>query len=126
MLNESPVYAYVPISNIERGRHFYEDVLEFKPQMQIPNVGVTYQSANETAFFMYLSDGAGTNAASTAFWMVDDLEKTVTGLKERGIEFIEYDTPRMKTNNGIFESSGSKAAWFKDPDGNVLALIQEL
>ena len=47
-------------------------------------------------------------------------------LKKRGVRFEEYDTPEMKTTNSIFTGGGAKAAWFKDSEGNILAVIQDV
>jgi hypothetical protein len=50
----------------------------------------------------------------------------VAELKSRGVQFEEYDTPEMKTENGIFTGGGAKAAWFKDSEGNTLAVVQSI
>ena len=124
MLSNAPVFAYAPISDIAKGKEFYEGKLGLKPNFEIPGVGVSYQCAKDTAFFMYLSEGAGTNKASTLFWHVEDVYKEVAQLKERGVEFISYDTPEMKTNaDDVMDAGPGQAAWFKDPFGNVLAII---
>jgi catechol 2,3-dioxygenase-like lactoylglutathione lyase family enzyme len=124
MLRTAPVFAYAPVKNIEAGRAFYEGKLGFTPESEVPGVGVTYQCGNGTAFFMYLSDGAGTNKASTLFWVVDDLETEVKELRNAGVEMINYDYPDFKTVDGIVQTpDGNQAAWFADPDGNVLAII---
>jgi hypothetical protein len=75
---------------------------------------------------MYPSPGAGTNKASTAFWSVDDVENEVAELKSRGVVFEEYDAPGIKTVNGIATGGGAKTAWFKDSEGNILAVSQRL
>ena len=75
---------------------------------------------------MYLSPGAGTSKASCAFWSVDDVEKEVDELKDRGVTFERYDIPGLSVEGEIATGGGAKAAWFKDPDGNILALIQAL
>ena len=75
---------------------------------------------------MYPSAGAGTNQASCAFWKVGDVEAVVKWLKGRGVVFEEYDMPGMKSVNSIFTGGGAKAAWFKDSEGNIMALVQDL
>ena len=85
-----------------------------------------YECANQSTFFMYLSDGAGTSRASYAFWSVDDIEKEVAELKDRGVTFERYDLPGISIDGDIATGGGAKAAWFTDPDGNILALIQQL
>jgi catechol 2,3-dioxygenase-like lactoylglutathione lyase family enzyme len=125
VLRDYEVCAYAPVSNIERGRQFYEDVLELRP-MKSNEGGVLYECASGSKFFMYLSGGAGTSKASTLFWSVTDIEKEVAELSGRGVVFERYDMPGMQMTGDIATAGGAKAAWFKDPDGNILALIQEI
>ena len=86
--------------------------------------GVVYECGKGSWVFLYPSGGAGTSKASQAFWQVEDLEAEVKALKDRGVIFEDYDMPGLKTVNGIAATPGNKAAWFKDPDGNIMALIQ--
>src|SRR5204863_6248952 len=88
--------------------------------------GVLYECANQSTFFMYLSAGAGSSRASCAFWSVDDIESEVADLKQRGLAFVQYDVPGMRMDGDIAVGGGTKAAWFKDPDGNILALIEQI
>jgi hypothetical protein len=73
---------------------------------------------------MYPSGGAGTSKASQLFWAVDDVGAEVAELKARGVVFEEYDMPGIKTVNGIATAGGAKTAWFKDTEGNTLAVSQ--
>lgn len=123
MLQESPMYAYIPAKDVERARKFYEEKLGFKAKEEIAG-GVVYESALNTACFLYPTPNAGTSKASQAFWQVEDIEREVAELKARGVKFEEYDTPEMKTENGIATGGGAKAAWFKDTEGNIMAIIQ--
>ena len=123
MLQRSPMYAYIPATDINRARQFYEQKLGFKPKQEIAG-GVVYEFGDHTACFMYPTPNAGTSRASQAFWQVDDVEREVAELKEKGVKFEEYDMPGMKTKDGIVTAGGSKAAWFKDTEGNIMAVIQ--
>src|SRR3954447_6193488 len=123
MLQGFPMYAYIPVKDLARAREFYEKKLGFRP-MDATSIGVTYEFANGTRCFMYPTPNAGTSKASQAFWAVADLEREVADLKRRGVSFEEYDTPGMKTVNGIASADDGKAAWFKDTEGNIMALIQ--
>jgi len=123
MLQDSPMYAYIPVKDVTRARKFYENTLGFKPRREVAG-GVVYEFGEGTACFMYPSDYAGTSKASQAFWQVKDVEREVAELKARGVQFEEYDMPGMKTENGILTAGGAKAAWFKDPDGNIMAVVQ--
>jgi predicted enzyme related to lactoylglutathione lyase len=125
MLQNAPMYSYIPARDVARARRFYEDKVGLKPKQEIAG-GVVYESAKGTACFLYPTQNAGTSKASQAFWQVDDIEREVAELKKRGVRFEEYDTPEMKTTNSIFTGGGAKAAWFKDTEGNILAVIQDV
>jgi predicted enzyme related to lactoylglutathione lyase len=125
MLQKSPLYAYIPAKDVKRARKFYEKTLGLEPGPEVSG-GVTYEFAGGTACFLYPTPNAGTSQASQAFWQVDDIEREVAELRKRGVEFEEYDLPEMKTKDGIASAGGAKAAWFKDTEGNTLALVQGL
>ncbi len=125
MLQNSPMYAYIPVADVARARQFYEQKLGFKPKAEMAG-GVVYEFGEHTACFMYPSANAGTSKASQAFWQVDDVEREVAELKARGVKFEEYDAPGMKTKNSISTAGGAKAAWFKDTEGNIMAVIQNV
>ena len=124
MLQKSPMYAYIPAKDMSRARKFYEGKLGFKVGQQAEG-GVAYEFGKGTGCFLYPTPNAGTSKASQAFWQVDDIEREVAELKKRGVKFEDYDLPDMKKEGGIFTGGGAKAAWFKDSEGNILALIQD-
>ena len=123
MLQNSPLYAYIPAQDVSRASRFYEEKLGFKAREEIAG-GVVYEFGKGTACFLYPTPNAGTSRASQAFWQVEDIEREVAELKKRGVEFEDYDMPDMKSKDGIFTGGGAKAAWFKDSEGNILAVIQ--
>lgn len=126
MLQNSPLYAYIPARDVSRARKFYEEKLGFKAREEIEG-GVVYEFGNGTACFLYPTPNAGTSRASQAFWQVDDIEREVAELTKRGVQFEDYDMPGMKKSaERIFSGGGAKAAWFKDSEGNILAVIQSL
>ena len=118
-LQKSPLYAYLPAADVARARKFYEEKLGFKAGKEIAG-GVVYQFGDHTAASLYPTPNAGTSQASQAFWQVKDVEKEVTELKARGVQFEDYPG----TKDGIMSAGGAKAAWFKDSEGNILALVQ--
>jgi predicted enzyme related to lactoylglutathione lyase len=123
MLQSSPLYAYIPARDVARARQFYEQKLGFKPGRELAG-GVTYEFAGGTACFLYPTPNAGTSKASQAFWQVSDIEREVAELKARGVEFENYDMPGQKSASGVVTAGGAKAAWFKDSEGNIMAIIQ--
>ena len=82
--------------------------------------------AGGTACFLYPTPNAGTSQASQAFWEVKDVEAEVAELKARGVKFEEYDLPGVTMKDGIATGGGAKTAWFKDTEGNILAISQRL
>jgi predicted enzyme related to lactoylglutathione lyase len=125
MLQKAPMYAYIPAQDVVRARKFYEEKLGFKPKEETAG-GVVYEFGEHTGCFLYPTPNAGTSKASQAFWQVDDIEREVAELKKRGVKFEEYDLPDMKASNSIYTGGGAKAAWFKDSEGNTLAVIQNI
>jgi len=124
MLNTAPIRAYIPVSNVARARKFYEETVGLKPKQEYAG-GVIYECGGAEAF-MYPTSNAGTSKASQAFWQVDDVEAEVAQLKARGVKFEEYDMPGMTMKNSIMTGGGAKTAWFKDTEGNILAVSQRI
>ena len=125
MLQDAPMYAYIPAKDLSRARKFYEQKVGLKPKQEI-NGGVAYEFAGGTAAFLYPTPNGGTSKASQAFWDVKDVEAEVAELKKRGVKFEEYNVPGMKTVNSIATGGGAKAAWVKDSEGNTMAVIQSV
>ncbi len=125
MLQKSPLYAYIPVKDVARARDFYERKLGFEPRAELAG-GVLYEFGDHTACFLYPTPNAGTSRASQAFWQVDDIEREVAELRARGVKLEEYDAPGFETVNGIVTAGGARTAWFKDSEGNTLAVVQSL
>jgi catechol 2,3-dioxygenase-like lactoylglutathione lyase family enzyme len=123
MLQNFPMYAYIPAKDVDRARQFYERKLGFRPKEEIAG-GVVYEFGDNTACFLYPTPNAGTSQASQAFWQVEDVEREVAELKARGVNFEDYDLPGVKSPSGVLTAGGAKAAWFKDTEGNILAIIE--
>ncbi len=124
MLSDSPIRAYIPVSNLQRARRFYEEKVGLRPGEEYGG-GVIYRCGG-TEVFMYPTGNAGTSRASQAFWQVNDVEAEVAALKARGVVFEEYDMPGIKMKNSVATGGGAKTAWFKDSEGNIMAVSQRL
>jgi predicted enzyme related to lactoylglutathione lyase len=124
MLPNAPMYAYMPAKDVARARRFYEDKLGFKPREETAG-GVVYEFASGTACFLYPTPNAGTSQASQAFWQVEDIEREVDELLARGVQLERYDMPGVDAK-GILTGGGARAAWFKDSEGNIMAVIQSV
>ena len=125
MIQKSPMYSYIPARDVARARAFYEGKVGLKATQEVAG-GVVYEFGKGTACFLYGTENAGTSKASQAFWQVEAIEREVQELEKRGVKFEDYDAPGMKKVAGhVFaDDDGVKAAWFKDSEGNILALIE--
>jgi len=124
MLRAAAIRAYIPVSDLSRARNFYEKTLGLAPKEEYAG-GVIYECGGAEVF-MYPTKNAGTSKASQAFWQVEDVEAEVAELKALGVVFEEYDMPGIRMKNGIATGGGAKTAWFKDTEGNILAVSQRL
>ena len=124
MLSTAPIRAYIPAFDVRRARKFYEEIVGLEPKEEYAG-GVIYECGGADVF-LYPTSNAGTSRASQAYWQVEDVEAEVAELKRRGVKFEEYDTPGMTMNNSIATRGGAKTAWFKDTEGNTLAVSQRL
>lgn len=124
MLRTAPIRAYIPASDVGRARKFYEHMVGLTPKEDYAG-GVIYECGG-TEVFMYPTRNAGTSKASQAYWLVDDVEAEVAELKARGVVFEEYNMPGVEMRNSIAVAGGAKTAWFKDTEGNILAISQRL
>jgi catechol 2,3-dioxygenase-like lactoylglutathione lyase family enzyme len=122
MLTNNEVIATIGVKKIDKAKSFYEDKLGFKPTGDEHEGVVAYDSGG-SKLFVYESDYAGTNKATAATWVVDDVDGTVKTLKSKGVSFEHYEFPETKLEGDVHVSGKMRAAWFKDPDGNILAIV---
>jgi catechol 2,3-dioxygenase-like lactoylglutathione lyase family enzyme len=120
MFETATAHGTIAVTDIDRAKKFYGEILGFKV-LDDRSDGVTYQTG-QTWFLVYPSQFAGTNKATYMTFEVENLDVAAKELRDRGIVFEEYDMPGLKTVDGIAEIQGVKGAWFKDPDGNILAV----
>ena len=121
MLEKASAQATIAVSDLDRATKFYGETLGL-PLKDERADGVTSKAGN-TWVLVYPSPFAGTSQSTGRAFEVDgDLETAVKELRDGGVTFEEYDLPGLKTKNGIAEIGGVKVAWFKDPDGNILAV----
>ncbi len=123
VLGEWPFYANIPVKDLQEARRFYENTLGATPVREEEDY-LQYQTG-DSLFGLYPNqDAAGSALHTLGSFMVEDIEATLTELRSRGIDFEEYDMPGLKTENGIAQIGPEKAAFFKDPDGNILSVVE--
>jgi catechol 2,3-dioxygenase-like lactoylglutathione lyase family enzyme len=121
MLSDKDAVATVAVKSLESARKFYEQTLGLTKVMEDDEV-LTFKSGGST-LFVYRSQYAGTNKATAVTWVVDEVEDVVKTLKGRGVSFEHYDLPDMSRQGDLHVAGTMKAAWFKDPDGNIFSLV---
>lgn len=125
MLSDLPFFANIPVADMDRARGFYEGQLGLRPWRIDDRIHEVVYEAGASRFAVYVSGGAGKSEHTIGTFLVTDMDATVAGLRDRGVVFIDYDLPGLKTENGIASFGFDRVAWFRDPDGNILALTQE-
>jgi catechol 2,3-dioxygenase-like lactoylglutathione lyase family enzyme len=125
MLAHNDATAMIAVKDLGRARKFYENVLGLTPSAPQSSEVQVYQTGN-SKIAVYVSQYAGTNRATAVTWEVGDVEAVVRDLKERGVGFEHYDMPQTRRVGDVHMSGPIRNAWFKDPDGNILSLINRM
>jgi catechol 2,3-dioxygenase-like lactoylglutathione lyase family enzyme len=125
ILGDKPAIATIAVRSVETAGKFYEGKLGLKPQaVQQPSVR-SYKSG-DSRVLVYESQFAGTNKATAATWAVgDDVDGLVRALKAKGVAFERYDFPGATREGDVHVMGNTRAAWFKDPDGNILSIVND-
>ena len=115
----------LPAADLDRAKAWYSQVLGLEP-VEIELMGEAWYELGGSRFMVYSSQFAGTNQATAAGLMVDDVEATVAQLRARGATFEDYDFgDDFRTVDGIMTlPNGRKGAWFKDSEGNILGISE--
>jgi catechol 2,3-dioxygenase-like lactoylglutathione lyase family enzyme len=125
MLGAKDAAAALAVSDLQRARNFYENTLGLEPVQESPGA-ILYRSGNSVVL-VYPSEYAGTNKATAATWALgDEFDSIVQALKGKGVTFEHYDDLPETTREGDVHLMGEmKGVWLKDPDGNILSLIDQ-
>ena len=123
MLKDMLMTAVLPAEDLERATKFYQETLGLKLNMDGPG-GKLFEAGNETTVLLYEYGPA--EAGNTALgFNVEDLDAEMADLRNRGVVFEEYDLPNLKTDHGVMNwGPAGRSAWFKDSEGNIIALNQ--
>ena len=123
MLNIIDASANLAVKDLRAAREFYEGILQMTPVETEGEEVVVYRSGS-TTFNVYRSEFAGTNKATAVTWVVGDrIGYEVKALAAKGVQFEHYDAPDTVLEGDVHVMGDMKVAWFKDPDGNILNLI---
>jgi catechol-2,3-dioxygenase len=123
MIGEKTAVATIAVKDIGVARTFYEETLGLEPG-PIAMPGVVEYASGASKVLVYESPHAGTNEATAATWYVgDDLDEIVRELAARGVAFEHYDFPGSTREGDVHVFGAIRNAWLKDPDGNILSLV---
>lgn len=126
MLTNSTVTTTLVATNLDRSKDFYGNKLGLKEDSSMNDEnGVLYQAGNGTSLYLYKRPNPPVADHTLASFRVEDIEKTIEELSQKGVTFEYYDMPGLKTDEkGVATLGPIKSAWFKDPDGNILSVMQ--
>jgi catechol-2,3-dioxygenase len=122
MLSNKDAVANVAVRDLDVAKKFYKNTLGLKPLHEQGRELVVFESGH-SSINVYQSKYAGTNKATAVTWTVDSVEDEVKALKKQGVVFEHYDMPGMRREGDVHLNGHMKAAWFKDPDGNILNVV---
>ena len=122
MLRDANAVATLAVTDLGAAAKFYEETLGLSRAGSEDNEVVTFESG-DTKIHLYQSSFAGTNKATAVTWTVDDVEDIVRTLRTKGVKFEHYDLPDTRRAGDVHISGDIKVAWFKDPDGNILSVV---
>lgn len=114
--------AMIPARDVARARKWYEEKLGIPPS-ETPEYGVGF-ALNGVRAFLYETGFAGTAEHTLLTFSSDDLVADMAAMREQGVEFIEYDLPGIKTENGLATFGPVKNAWCRDSEGNILGFVE--
>ena len=124
-LNANQVTVMLPVRDLARARDFYERALALAGGTVKPDGKVVYSCGGTEIALFPRADG--TKAEHTALsFKVDDILAAIAELKGRGVVFADYDLPGFKTEGHVCVLGSEKAAWFNDPEGNILCLHEDI
>ena len=121
MFESATAHAAIAVSDLEKAKGFYGGTLGLTLKDERAG-GATYETGG-TWILVYPSQFSGSNQATCMTFEVQDVDAAVDDLVAKGVTFEQYDFPGLKTDaRGIAEIQGERGAWFKDPDGNIIAV----
>ena len=123
MLSQAQIHATIPAQDLERARAFYETVLGLKPASVAP-AGIFYEVDSGSRFLLFPSSGRASGGHTQLGFTVDDIEAEVGALREKGVAFESYAMPQFDAATSIATFPGTRSAWFKDTEGNLLGMVQ--
>jgi catechol 2,3-dioxygenase-like lactoylglutathione lyase family enzyme len=124
MLSDHPVFPILLSTDLDATRRFYHDVLGLPILREDPDDRIVFGSGGGTQLAVTKSTVGTKDSQTQLAWRVPDVHAAVDDLRARGVAIGEYAAPDPATVDGVADMGHSWAAWFTDPSGNVLAVVQ--
>jgi catechol-2,3-dioxygenase len=123
MLGDHPIDVMLLSTDLDVAKEFYGDRIGLEVLIETDDF-VTFKCGGDSRLVLTKSSTGSSDEATKASWRVDDLAAELETLRARGVEIEEFDGPGLKTVDGIADVGFALSAWFVDPDGNAIRLLQ--
>jgi catechol-2,3-dioxygenase len=123
MLGEHPISVVLLATDLETSKEFYAGKLGLEV-LNESEAAITYKCGGESQLTVTKSTTGTADEQTQASWRVDDLASEIAELRSRGVEIQEYDTPDLKTVDGVADMGFALIAWIVDPHKNALSILQ--
>ena len=123
MLSDAGVLTTLPVSDLERAKRFYREILGLRPLQELPQ-GLLYECADGGRFLLFLTRARSPSEHTQMSFVVADIEGEIGDLKSDGVSFEEYDLQDLTTVGSIAYTRSAESAWFRDSEGNLIGLTQ--
>ena len=123
MLSDAGVLTTLPVSDLERAKRFYREMLGLRPLQELPQ-GLLYECADGGRFLLFPTGARAPSEHTQMSFVVNDIEGEVEDLKSDGVSFEEYDLQDLTTVWSIAYTRSAESAWFRDSEGNLIGLTQ--
>ncbi len=123
MLKDAPAFSGFSVTDVPKARNFYEGVLGLEVSEEHGNLELHLAGGNNV--FVYPKPNHAPATFTVLNFPVENIEQTVDALRARGVQFEKYDGEIKTDERGIFHGPGPKIAWFKDPAGNILSILED-
>ena len=123
MLSDAAVLTTLPVSDLERAKRFYREMLGLSPMRELPQ-GLLYECTDGGRFLLYPTGARSQSAHTQMSFVVTDIEAEVGDLKSDGVTFEAYDLQDLTTVGSIAYTRSAESAWFRDSEGNLIGITQ--
>ena len=124
MLADHPVFPILLSKDLDATRAFYRDRLGLEILREDEGDRIVFRCGGGTQIAVTLSTVGTADTQTQMAWRVPDIREALGDLRARGVRIEEYTAPDPITTDGVADMGHSWAAWFVDPSGNVLAVVQ--